>query len=143
MKRKVPGGGGVVRKIAGADREQSTGPPVQPYRPRDSRSPRDFLDWSDRHLSRTTDDDQVLYRYVYAAQFLRSSLRLVGLFVLVNAALLIGGAMVALHFTDVPPWVAWAAVCLGGSGTSIGAYFMGRAVLRRLRGRDADLGSSV
>jgi hypothetical protein len=130
----------VIRKVTGADRGRLVKTPVQPYRPRESRGPRDFLDWSDRHLSRATDDDQVLDRYVRALRALRSCVFSVALFALGSAALLIGGVMVAVHLAGVP---LWAAIGIGGGGTSIGTYFMSRAILHRLRGRDVARDSSL
>jgi membrane protein implicated in regulation of membrane protease activity len=98
--------------------------------------PRNFLEWSDRHLTRATDDDRMLDRYLR----ILTSMLLIGLFVLVGMLLLFGGVMAAIHFAGVPPW---GAVGVGGGGTAIVAYFIRRAVRRGLRDRDGAHGPSV
>lgn len=105
-----------TRRDAGgqAERRPTVESPLAlaPYRPRDKSGPKNLLDWSDRHVSRATDDDAVLKRYL---------LLVVVLFA--GAAVLVVGSALAAQIAGVP---LWALLGLGVGGTGFGVYLRSR-----------------
>jgi hypothetical protein len=106
---------------------QSSRPTMPPYRPRDDQVPIGLCDLADRHLSRATESDQVLRRYL----FLLLGLCGMGIVLMIGAAALLLGIITAVRFAGLSPWTAGG---LGLTGTAT-AIAVGR--LRAARRRRA------
>jgi len=73
------------------------------YRPRDQYRPANVTDAVDRHVSRATETDDSLHRYLRLLRFGRSTALLIGLVLLVGVAIFASGIEVAVAYAGLRP----------------------------------------
>jgi hypothetical protein len=92
------------------------------YRPRDQFSPVNGVDSLDRHISRATETEDSLDRYLRLARFVRSTTLLLAILLLVGCLLFGAGVGVAIAIAGLRPL---AAVAIGASGSTAFALTVG------------------